>query len=149
MIEFFKNLFASKVAKREYDLIEKMHLRRLEQDEEYYEHKGKEFYALIQNEVYLVKILGAYRYFDVDGTVAGLVAEKKSNGEVLNVGYNGRNLFKRKPHDWISYLKDEYIYEYQQSQRYNSDSELESKFFNKLPINIIREIKLKRLKINI
>lgn len=49
MIKFFKNLFTTKLVKREYDPYEKMHLRRLEQYEEYSLYKDKKYFTYIDN----------------------------------------------------------------------------------------------------
>lgn len=144
MIKFLKNLFAStKVAKREYDLIEKMHLRRLEQEEEYCEHKGKRYYSYIGGELKLIKILGAYRYLDVDGVIAGLVAED-SEGRISNIGFRAY-LFKRKPHDWLIHLDESNIRDYIRMQKYVDDKQLDDKFYKELPKDIIRDIKIKKL----
>lgn len=145
MIKFFKNLFTTKLVKREYDPYEKMHLRRLEQYEEYSLYKDKKYFTYIDNEFKSIKVLGAYKYMDVDGLISGLVVEVCSNGQILNIGFRA-NLFKRVPHSWVIHLTDFNLDSYITMQKYIDDDKiLEDKYFKSLPKDIIRDIKIKKL----
>lgn len=153
MIKLFKRLFSTKkIVKREYTTWEEMHLRRLKQNETYSEHKGKKYYAYdisgftnSEPRIEYVEILGYYSYYDVDGTVFGLIAESQENGSILNV--TRHLLFTRKPHFWIKYLSTDKKNDYCRLQKYIDDNKLENQFLKELPVNVIREIKLKKLNI--
>ena len=118
---------------------EKMLLGRLEKSKVFCEDEGKTFYTENDNKIFKVKVLGSYKYYDVDGTVSGTVGETE-NGEIINVSW--LVLYDRKPHYWVNYLSSSEKYEYSIRQRYDSDEELVKKFLNNLPKDLIREIKI-------
>lgn len=118
---------------------EKMLLGRLERHKVYCENEGKTFYTEFDNKIIKVKVLGSYRYYDVDGTVSGTVSETE-NGEIINTSW--LTLYYKKPHEWTIYLSKSEKNGYSFRQKYDTDEELEEKFFNNLPKDIIREIKI-------
>jgi hypothetical protein len=118
---------------------EKMLLGRLERSKTYCENEGKTFYTENDNKIFKVKVLGSYSYYDVDGTVSGTVAETE-NGEIINVSW--LVLYDKKPHYWVNHLSPSEKYQYSVRQRYDTDEELVNKFFNNLPKDVIREIKI-------
>ncbi len=118
---------------------EKMLLDRLERYKVYSEFEDKTFYTDKEGKIFKVKVLGQYQYFDVDGTVSGKVAETE-NGEIINVAW--LVLYDKKPHDWITYLGNSEKYQYSNRQKYDTDEELVKRFLNKLPKDVIREIKI-------
>jgi len=118
---------------------ENMLLGRLERSKIYCEYEGKTFYTDNDNKVFKVKVLGKYEYYDVDGTVSGTVSETE-NGEIINVSW--LILYDKKPHDWVTYLSRSEKYQYSIRQRYDTDEELVRKFFNTLPKDVIREMKI-------
>ena len=71
------------------------------------------------------------------GTVLSLI---KNNGEIINVSW--LILYDKKPHDWVTYLSGSEKYQYSTRQRYDTDELLVKKFFNTLPKDVIREIKI-------
>jgi hypothetical protein len=118
---------------------EKMLLGRLERSKVFCENEGKTFYTDNENKIFKVKVLGSYRYYDVDGTVSGTVSETE-NGEIINVSW--LTLYDKKPHEWVTYLSSSEKYQYSIRQRYDTDEELVKKFFNTLPKDVIREMKI-------
>lgn len=118
---------------------EKMLLDKLERYKVYSEFEGKTFYTDKEGKIFKVKVLGQYQYFDVDGTVSGIVAETE-NDEIINVAW--LVLYSKKPNDWVTYLCNSEKYQYSIRQRYDSNEELVRRFLNKLPKDVIREIKI-------
>jgi hypothetical protein len=116
-----------------------MLLGRLERSKVFCEYEGKTFYTENDNKIFKVKVLGSYKYYDVDGTVSGTIAETE-NGEIINV--SRLVLYTKKPHYWVNHLSSSEKYQYSIRQKYDTDEELVNKFLNNLPKDVIREIKI-------
>jgi len=128
-----------KVGLRPKSDFENMLLDRLKRHKVFCDIEGRTFYTDDDNEIYKIKVLGKYDYQDVDGTVAGLVAEKE-DGEITKLSF--QLLYERKPHSWIIYLSTSQKSRYSQMQKFNTDEQLVDKFFKELPKEVIREIKI-------
>jgi hypothetical protein len=129
-----------KVGLRPKSDFENMLLDRLKRHKVFCDIEGRTFYTDDDNEIYKIKVLGKYSYYDVDGTVSGVVVEKE-NGEIekklfLNI------LYERKPHNWIIHLNTSQKSRYSQMQKFNTDEQLANNFFKELPKEVIREIKI-------
>lgn len=128
-----------KVGLRPKSDFENMLLDRLKRHKVFCDIEGRTFYTDDDKEIYKIKVLGKYSYYDVDGTVSGIVVEKE-NGEISSLYL--QFLYERKPHDWVIYLNTSHRSRYVQMQKFNTDEELVNKFLNELPKDVIREIKI-------
>lgn len=137
-----KNLIKNKV--RIYSDYEKMLLNRLERNRKYCEDEGRYFFIInSESKIDKVRILGYYSFYDVDGTVSAKVAVK-DDGEIVSVGWD--ILYTKKPHDWVTYLSNRDKTEYSNFIKYtNEDSKIIEKFYNKLPVDVKREIILNKV----
>ena len=55
------------------------------------------------------------------------------------------SFFDRKPHEWIKSLEHDMRYQYRIDSDDLSDDELQKKYFDKIPKDSLREIRLKEL----
>ena len=139
-MSWLENIFGKVKIRPIRNEFENMLLKRLERYKSYCKYEGKTFYTDYDSKIIKIKVLGRYEYCDVDyGTVSGKVAETE-NGEIIN--FSLLTIYNRKPHDWVIYLNKYEKNKYSLSQKYNTDEDLVTKFFNNLPKDIIREIKI-------
>lgn len=144
MINFIKKIFqktVNEIKPRELSNNEKWLLDRLKYDREYSNKVNKEYYLLDGR---LIKYLGKWSYPDVDMTKSGQVGEVIKTGEIIDIKHE--YLFNKKPHDWAKLLPDNGIYYY--SKDLNSGNDLDylyNKYFNQLPKEVIRDLKLKQI----
>jgi hypothetical protein len=142
MIKFIKNLLNKNVVKiipRKLTDNEKALLYRIDSNGIYSNYKDKEFYLLDGR---FIKYLGAWSYPDVDMTKSGSVGKVLETGEIIDISY--QYLFHNKPHTWVKLLSDSDIFNYSIDSEMGKDY-LYSKYFKKLPIEVIREFKLKEI----
>lgn len=119
-------------------------LNRLKHDEVYTSNKGKKCY--LEDGTY-IEILGRYSYPDIDMTKSGYVFKKINTGEIddLSHFHDFYSFFDRKPHEWITSLEHDMRYQYRIDSDDLSDDELQKKYFDKIPKDSLREIRLKEL----
>lgn len=142
-MEFFKKLFnMGRKAVHIPTRYEKIELDRLARHEVYCEDKDKVLYIHSKGELIRVKVIGKYSYYDVDGQVSNIIAQK-DNGEIIGIW---RTItFVRKPHDWVLSLSAANLWAYSRSQDRTSDSDLEARFYKELDVATKRDMKLERL----
>ncbi len=138
MISWIKKYFNIPITKkREYDSYEQTQLSRLERYKTSCDCIGSYKYTDHYDAIYRVKVLGEYSYYDIDGTVSGIVVEMDS-GKIIRVN----NLYDTKPHDWIVYLSYGNKLIYSNDMKYITKDELSERFLQQVPIDKRREIKL-------
>jgi hypothetical protein len=154
MINWIKGLFKKsgevinevkvKIKERVLTDREKQLLYLLERDGKHTDWKGKKVYTLdgTYNEV-----IGYYSYYDIETTKKAYVLKDLDTGWIkeFTFGWLGPFFFDRKPHSWVSSLPSENLFDYYEDSLKLTDDELFNKYFNKLPKEDIREIKLKEL----
>ena len=154
MINWIKGLFKKsgevinevkvKIKERVLTDREKQLLYLLERDGKHTDWKGKKVYTLdgTYNEV-----IGYYSYYDIETTKKAYVLKDLDTGWIkeFTFGWLGPFFFDRKPHSWTSLLSSENLLDYYEDSLKLTDDGLLNKYFNKLPKEDIREIKLKEL----
>ena len=129
---------------------EKQLLYLLERDGKHTDWKGKKVYILdgTYNEV-----IGYYSYYDIETTKKAYVLKDLDTGWIkeFTFGWLGALFFERKPHSWVSLLPTDHLFSYYEDSLGNgsrlklTDDELLNKYFEKLPIDVKRDFKLKEL----
>jgi hypothetical protein len=153
LIDWIKSLFSkktnvnkpTKVLTRELTSNELRLLNRLKYDEVYSTEKGKKCYLLDGT---YIEILGRYSYPDVDMTKSGIVCKNINTGEIIDLGkwaHDFYSFFNKKPHEWVKLLERDMQHQYRIDSDDLSDSELSKKYFDEIPKDYLREIRLKEL----
>lgn len=122
-------------------------LNRLKNDEVYLSNKGNKCYLIDGTHI---EILGRYSYPDVDMTKSGIVCKNINTGEIIDLGkwaHDFYSFFNRKPHEWVKLLERDMQYQYRIDSEDLSDDDLSKKYFDKIPKDYLREIRLKELEL--
>lgn len=120
-------------------------LNRLKNDGVYLSSKGNKCYLIDGT---YIEILGRYSYPDVDMTKSGYVCKNINTGEIIDLGkwvHDFYSFFTRKPHEWVKLLERDMQHQYRIDSDDLSDVDLSKKYFDKIPKDYLREIRLKEL----
>jgi hypothetical protein len=124
---------------------EKHLLYLLEREGKYTDWKDKKVYL---GDGSYHQVLGYYSYYDIETTKQGYVLKDLRTGNITEytLGWFGGNLFfNNKPHTWFNLLEYDDKRKYHDDVKHLTDDELFDKYYNRLPIDVKRELKLKEL----